>query len=285
VTPRAEIAPAWRDALAALGLSDPAALLDTAPDRAGLPGRLELLSKPGLGGRERWRWTIEAEGAARVLYIKRYPAGSLRTQWDRWLRQDRSRGRAGWEYLQARRLNDASIPAAGPVAFAEQVGGALERRGVVILERAPGDALDRTLLREAGAGGAWLRGPARHELTRRLARFVSAFHTAGWCHRDLYLCHIFVDLPAASLIDLARSFTPRLRRMRWVLKDLSQLDSSARAIGLSRTDRLRFLRTYLALERGAPRIRWYAPRIVRRSDRIRARDARRAERAGRAARP
>ena len=52
---RTEIAPAWRNTLPAAGLSDPAVLLDTAPDLAGLPGRLELLTKPGLAGRQRWR--------------------------------------------------------------------------------------------------------------------------------------------------------------------------------------------------------------------------------------
>ena len=67
---------------------------------------------------------------------------------------------------------------------------------------------------------------------------------------------------------------PRLRRMRWIIKDLAQLDASARQVGASRTDRLRFLRAYLDLGPRAARVRWYARRIVRKSDWILRRIAR-----------
>ena len=109
--------------------------------------------------------------------------------------------------------------------------------------------------------GAWLASSA-------------AFHGTGLCHRDLYLCHIFAEIdakpvrktPRFHLIDLARVHRPRWRRMRWIIKDLSQLDASARQVGASRTDRLRFLRAYLHLPREAQRVRWYVRRIVRKSD-------------------
>ena len=104
---------------------------------------------------------------------------------------------------------------------------------------------------------------------------MSAFHQSGACHRDLYLCHVFVDLdpegerpPMFTLIDLARVIRPWWRRMRWIIKDLAELDSSAQQIGASHTDRLRFLRAYLSLERGAPRVQWYVRRVSRKSQRI-----------------
>ena len=131
------------------------------------------------------------------------------------------------------------------------------------------------------AAGPITRGRARHDLTRRLARFIAAFHGTGICHRDLYLSHVFVQWdpqyqrpPQFALIDLARAHRPRWRPRRWLLKDLSQLDYSARAMGVSQTDRLRFLLHYLGLQPRAPRTRWYARRIVARSNRIMAREIR-----------
>jgi len=145
----------------------------------------------------------------------------------------------------------------------------------VIFERVPGDGFDRAWSRLVEQNAPLTRGAARHETTRALARFVSAFHQTGVCHRDLYLCHIFTELdptahnpPRFTLIDLARTHKPRLRRLRWIIKDLSQLDCSARQIGATCTDRLRFLITYLGLFPDAPRLRVYARRIVRKSNRI-----------------
>jgi hypothetical protein len=142
----------------------------------------------------------------------------------------------------------------------------------VILENAPGDGLDRVWRGLLVGDAPITRGPARHEITARLGRFVAAFHGAGCCHRDLYLCHIFADLdpagdrpPRFTLIDLARTHYPRWRRMRWIIKDLSQLDASAREIGATRADRWRFLLAYLNLPPRAVRARWYARRIARKS--------------------
>jgi heptose I phosphotransferase len=167
------------------------------------------------------------------------------------------------------------------VGFAEDMRTVFERRSAVLLERAPGDGFDRVWTRLAAESAPVARGIARHDLAVRMARFVAAFHETGFCHRDLYLCHIFVDLDAAAkrppvftLIDLARTHRPRSRRMRWIIKDLSQLDVSARQVGASRSDRWRFLLAYLNLPRGAPRARWYARRIVRKSDWILRRIAR-----------
>ncbi|MEW6251858.1 MAG: lipopolysaccharide kinase InaA family protein, partial [Planctomycetota bacterium] len=81
-----------------------------------------------------------------------------------------------------------------------------------------------------------------------------------------------------TLIDLARTHRPRLRRTRWIIKDLSQLDTSARQLDATRADRLRFLTTYLRSRPGARPVRWYARRIVRKSDRILRRIARKAAR-------
>ena len=276
---RETVEPRWRERLAAVGLDAVKALLDDRADVEQYSGRWEVLSKPGLGGRRRWRWTLNectdggGDPEGEVFYVKRYARTPLGEQWDRLWRQCLGHSRAYWEYLQSQRLHEAQIGVPGAVAYAEQMWGGVEKVSAVILERAPGDGFDRVWERLCTEDAAITRGIARHDMARRLARFTAAFHGTGFCHRDLYLCHVFVDLdplggrpPVFTLIDLARTHRPRWRRMRWIIKDLSQLDASARQVGASRSDRWRFLLTYLNLPRGAGRARWYARRIARKSD-------------------
>jgi len=272
--------------LSEAGLTDPGLLLETATPAAALPGSWECLSKPGLGGRERWRWSPAGADAV-VYYVKRYRRTPLREQLDRALRQTPRHSRAWWEFRQSEELTRQFVPVVRALAVAEETSGPLERRSAVVFEGLAGDAFDRVWLRLVAVDAPVTRGLARHDLIRRLARFVSAFHQTGYCHRDLYLCHVFSDLdpdggrpPRFTLIDLARTHRPRLRRTRWLIKDLAQLDSSARQIGASRGDRLRFLKAYLSLEAHSPRLRWYARRIVRKSDTILHRLARHAARGG-----
>lgn len=275
----------WRDRLSQAGVPDLGERLGTEASPDTLPGHWTPLTKANLGGRQRWRWQLDAGlvGGIRTdtLYIKRYRRASLREQLDRMLRQSLWHSRAWWEFEQAAALARAQIDAPQPVAFAERMWTWMERSSAVCLTGVEGDGFDRVWTRIAAAGAPITRGRARHDLVRRLGRFISAFHQSGRCHRDLYLCHVFVALdpagrspPRFALIDLARVMLPGLRRMRWLVKDLAQLDSSARQIGARRTDRLRFLLAYLGLEPGAPRIHAFVRSVLRKSDGI----LRRAER-------
>jgi Lipopolysaccharide kinase (Kdo/WaaP) family len=263
--------------LAQLGVADVQTFLD--PERfTRVPGRWELLAKAGLGGRQRWRWTLPGSHAPQVVYLKVYQRTALREQWDRIWRQVVRHSRGWWEFEVSRLLSESSVPAVEPVACVERMSGGLERASAVLLQGVAGDALDRLWPRLVAQNAAVARVPMRWDVIRRLARFVSAFHGTGLCHRDLYLCHIFgvIDAdgrepPRFTLIDLARTHKPRWRRMRWLIKDLAQLDASARHLGISRSERWRFLMAYLSLEPAAPRLRWYARRIVPKSDWILAR--------------
>lgn len=273
---RQQIEPRWQAQFAAAG-ADVLLAFEPSPQ---LPGQWQELGKPNLIGRQRWRWQAED---GNTVYVKCYRRPALREQLDRIWRQGALHSRAWWEFSVARRLADASIRAPRTVGCAEQMRGAWESASVVLLESAGGDAFDRVWSAGCRSGAWFTRGPARIELTRALARFIAAFHGTGFCHRDLYLCHVFVELDAAggrppqfSIIDLARTHRPVWRRMRWLIKDLGQLDSSARQVGATRADRLRFLLAYMGLERGSTRVRWYARRIVKRSDQTLARDARKA---------
>lgn len=270
------VAPQWRERLQSAGLPSVSALLLRSPTELALAGHWQALTKPGLGGRQRWRWELPDTGGERtVLFVKRYQRATPGSQWDRLRRHHPHHSRAWWELNQCRRLADANISAPQAVGAAEIMYGPCEGRSVVIFQAVAGDGFDRVWTKACEQNAPVTRGLARHDVAARLARFVSAFHQSGACHRDLYLCHVFVDLdpeggrpPTFTVIDLARVIRPWLRRMRWIIKDLAQLDCSARQIGASRTDRLRFLHTYLGLERGAPRVRWYARRVHRKSQRI-----------------
>jgi heptose I phosphotransferase len=95
----------------------------------------------------------------------------------------------------------------------------------------------------------------RKALIERVASMVREMHRHGMNHRDCYICHFHLGTSTGQapldtrnlrlhVIDLhraqVRSRTPR----RWVIKDLGGLYFSAMDIGLTRTDRLRFARTY-----------------------------------------
>jgi heptose I phosphotransferase len=281
---RQEISSAWREPLAATGLDCLSRLLESVHSSPSNAGHWENLTKPGLKGRQRVRWQFpDRQNGTTTLYIKRYEHTPFRNQLDRIRRQSAEHSRAWWEYHMAEQLSAAHIPTAAPVGYVEEMYGRIERRSAVLLAAVPGDAFDRTWTKLVSAEAPATRGALRHDVTIRLARFVAAFHSTGLFHRDLYLCHVFAEIdpglalpPRFHLIDLARLHRPRVRRMRWLVKDLAQLDSSSRAIGASRTDRLRFLLAYLGLQRVSKRARGYIRRVLRKSERILSRMRRKA---------
>ena len=97
--------------------------------------------------------------------------------------------------------------------------------------------------------------PLRKALSEEIAGMVRAMHAQGINHRDCYLCHFHLDTsngPTPTepsdlrlyVIDLHRAQIRRRTPRRWLIKDLSGLYFSALDVGLTRTDRLRFIRAY-----------------------------------------
>ena len=92
----------------------------------------------------------------------------------------------------------------------------------------------------------------KRALIGRVAEMAGRMHRGGVNHRDFYICHFLLHLDPAptvdcfrlSLIDLHRAQLRGQTPRRWRDKDLSSLYFSALSIGLTRRDRLRFLRTY-----------------------------------------
>jgi heptose I phosphotransferase len=107
-----------------------------------------------------------------------------------------------------------------------------------------------------------------------MARITATLHAASVFHKDLYLCHFFLDHPwidrrrgppRLTLIDLHRLAEHRLWLDWWRWKDLGQLLFSTYGVaGITDNDRLRFWARYRRLTK----LRW--PRWHRRVVRLRA---------------
>lgn len=106
-------------------------------------------------------------------------------------------------------------------------------------------------------------------LAAEVARLALTLHTRFHFHKDLYLCHFFIQrrdiaqLPTwtgrVHLIDLQRLRRHRWTWPWWIVKDLAQLLYSSEVEGVDARDRLAFWRAYL----GPLRATW-GGRLLRR---------------------
>jgi heptose I phosphotransferase len=123
-----------------------------------------------------------------------------------------------------------------------------------------------------------LTGPGigrKRRLIEGIAGIARKLHDGGLCHRDFYLCHVFIT-PSRddelTLIDHQRVRRARPLRWRWIVKDLASLNYSATTDWISRSDRLRFLRAYLSRDRMAGKEKKLIRRILKKTERIRRHD-------------
>jgi tRNA A-37 threonylcarbamoyl transferase component Bud32 len=138
------------------------------------------------------------------------------------------------------RLRAAGLRAPLPLLAGEEDQG-WRRRSFVALTQLQGQPWD--------ALGVPAPPEARRQRATELASMVAQLHRAGFWHKDLYLCNVYWDISRGlGLLDCERvDHDPRGVPTRWLIKDLAALDSSAQ--GWTCSDRLRFLRAYLGVER------------------------------------
>ncbi len=207
---------------------------------------------------ERENCTLDADlrdGRHVRLHIKRYlPARGFQTP-----AEEEARGMRALEIEQ--------IPSTPLVGWGKMADG----RSFVITEDLAGyRAADKLI--EEGA----LTFDALLEPTADLA---AKLHRSGLHHRDLYLCHFFVQpardgAPDLRLIDAAR--VQRLggifTRRRWIVKDLAQFWYSTIALKITDEQRARWLERYRQ-QRPLKSVSWLSRSIQKKSNWIARHDA------------
>ncbi|MDF2396572.1 lipopolysaccharide core heptose(I) kinase RfaP [Pseudomonas protegens] len=157
---------------------------------------------------------------------------------------------AGQEWRALERLHQVGVPTMTAVAYGERGANPADQHSFIVTEElAPTVSLEDFSI-------DWVKQPPAPALKRALiaevARMTGMMHRAGVNHRDCYICHFLLhtDRPITpetlklSVIDLHRAQTRPKITLRWRNKDLAALYFSALDIGLTRRDKLRFLKGY-----------------------------------------
>ena len=195
------------------------------------------------------RRTLKVDIAGRDYFVKLHYGVGWGEIVKNWLQLKRPIVGAENEFEACRDLAALGIPAPLPAAFGASNDSPARRRSFVLCDALAG----YTSLEDVT--DTWPQTPPapamRHQLLYAVARFARDFHTAGFVHRDFYICHLLlndVDM-AAGRVSLAVLDLHRARRFahlpdKWRKRDLAALLFSTLDLGLSRRDWLRFIRIY-----------------------------------------
>jgi len=136
---------------------------------------------------------------------------------------------------------DRALPTPRPWLFLHRKGRGLPAEGYLLCER----VANHQQLQDAIASVDQSR---RRDICDRLARLVRTMHERGVSHRDLKAANILVG-PGGELqlIDLVGVRLQRSISRRTRVRDIMRLNASfLESKNVTRTERLRFLRTYLS---------------------------------------
>jgi heptose I phosphotransferase len=199
----------------------------------------------------------DADGQSRAFYIKRHQA----VPWKDYIKPllqfswPSVGARPEWQALLA--FHAEGLATMTPVALGET------RRASFLITAALEDC-HKLSEREADEPPE-----QRREVLTDVADLARRMHHAGLHHQDFYLGHLLRpddDSGPIHLIDLGRVQTHRpWTARRWIVKDLAQLNYSAKTA--TATERLRFLRTYLGRPLSTAD-RSLVTRILRKTERI-----------------
>lgn len=199
--------------------------------RAGWEGQVQRIT-PG-------RRVVRVDGKAGPVLLKHFRVHGVGATLKGLLRSSP----ASQEWTALQKVRRLGLPVPRPVALGER-RGPLHREGLLVTE-----ALDGAVPLDAVFFGEdRVCGQARWELIRGAARLLRGMHDAGVSQRDLHLGNILARQTAGTaelfLIDLQRvQVGARVRDVvRW--RDLATLHGGC--LEASLTDRLRFLKAYLA---------------------------------------
>jgi heptose I phosphotransferase len=189
-----------------------------------------------------------------------------------------------WTHLECVRALGIDVPEV--VAAGEQIGPRADLRSFLMVAELTGcEALHESLPRLAARLDARAFATLKRRLIAEMARITATLHAARFFHKDLYLCHFFLDRDRLEqegrpsrviLIDLHRLGRQRFGPDWWRWKDLGQLlFSTYGVLGIDDRDRWRFWLYYRRLLRIAFAnaqlrfVRFRAARYARHNRRLR----------------
>ena len=180
-----------------------------------------------------------------------------------------SPGAAEWAHLEHARA--LGVPVPDVVATGERIGPwASLQSYLMVAELTGSQELNLAIPELAATSDPAAFTALKRRLIPRMARITATLHKACVFHKDLYLCHFYLDRERLradptdvrlAVIDLHRLGRHRFWPDRWRWKDLGQLLYSTRGIaGVDDRDLLRFWKHYRR-EVGLRRPRWQAQMV------------------------
>ncbi len=175
-----------------------------------------------------------------------------------------------WIHLERARTLGVEVP--DVVGVGEEIGPHAALRSFLMVAELSGcEALNEVLPKLADRLDSREFGVLKRRVISEMARIAATLHSAHLFHKDLYLCHFFLDLDRLEreglptrivLIDLHRLGVHRIGSDWWRWKDLGQLLFSTYGVdGIDDRDRLRFW-CYYKRQTSIRFSRWQA-RLVR----------------------
>jgi heptose I phosphotransferase len=223
-------------------------------------------------GRSTARVVLANSDRPQVVYLKRH----FRLPWPARLAAlldpvgHHSPAAAEWAHLERVRALGIEVPEV--VAAGEWIGPRADLRSFLMVAELTGcEPVHESLPRLASRLEPSAFASFKRRLIGEMARITATLHATRIFHKDLYLCHFFLDHDRLErdgrplrviLIDLHRLAERPLSSDWWRWKDLGQLLFSTFGVaGITDRDRLRFWIRYGRLV-GIRRPRWQA-RMVR----------------------
>jgi heptose I phosphotransferase len=206
-------------------------------------------------GRSTARVVLMRAGRPLAVYLKRH----FRLPWPARLAAlldpggRHSPAAAEWAHLERARAMGIDVPVV--VAAGECIGPHARLRSFLMLAELSGsEAVNELLPGLARKLDPKAFASVKCRLIAEMARITATLHNSSVFHKDLYLCHFFLDAVTidqhgqatrVSLIDLHRLTEHVHWRAWWRWKDLGQLLYSTYGVdGITDVDRLRFWQIY-----------------------------------------
>jgi tRNA A-37 threonylcarbamoyl transferase component Bud32 len=202
-------------------------------------------------GRQRIVYRVDlAEGP---VYIKHFLVPDRRAKYRQWVRRGKGRN----EGRRSEFLASIGVPTITPVALGEQRKRKfLFENYLVTLGIRDAPPLDEFVKSWLPTLSEPLQSRVRRKLAESLAIMTARLHNAGLLHQDFHPGNVLVRLAADSMPELVMIDLDALRRSRDVSWKLAQQNLALLNhffwLRSSRTDRYRFMKSYLAARNETP---------------------------------